>query len=192
MGLFDFLRRNSNAQAKELPQTNETKEEKELPEIPKNLFIEDNEPVEVKQEVAGRTDVNGIEAIYAFLQKDYEEKGYNDAIVNPDDSHLKDNIKVIRYDLEMVVERVLNYYDNLILDIESNINARAKAGLFDLVEQLKGKKEMVIKHINKVKELKEEANDEESITNRAILSYKNGFMKGLSALTHTNLLNKNL
>ncbi len=192
MGLFDFLRRNSNAQAKELPLTNETKEEKELPEIPKNLFVEDNEPVEVKQEVAGRTDVNGIEAIYAFLQKDYEEKGYNDAIVNPDDSHLKDNIKVIRYDLEMVVERVLNYYDNLILDIESNINARAKAGLFDLVEQLKGKKEMVIKHINKVKELKEEANDEESITNRAILSYKNGFMKGLSALTHTNLLNKNL
>ena len=37
----------------------------------------------------------GLDAIYVFLQYDYESRGYNDALTNPDDSYKSDNIKLI-------------------------------------------------------------------------------------------------
>ena len=84
------------------------------------------------------------------MQADYETKGYNDAITSPDDSYRQDNIKLIKHDLNILIQKVNTHYQDLIKELEFHISSRIRAGLVDLVEELKSKKEMVQEHMDKV------------------------------------------
>ncbi len=137
-------------------------------------------------------DVKGIGAIYDFLQADYESKGYNDALTSPDDKYKAENIKLIKMDLQILIMKVDTYYKDLIRDLDFHIGSRSRAGMIDLVEELKTRKEMVIEHMGKVEELKRETETDNGMTQRMILSYQRGFMRGLSAITQSNVLNKKL
>lgn len=184
MGLFDFFKKNKNSengngQSSELP-----------PEIPKDLFVEDSEPNENENGISGRPILKGIELIYEFLQADYENKGYSDSLINPDDSYKSENIKLIKFDLEILIQKVSTYYEDLVREIDFHMDSRGRAGLIDLVEELRTKKEMVLEHMEKVGVLKNEAENNNGITQRIVLSYQRGFMRGLSALTQSKVLNK--
>ena len=52
----------------------------------------------------------GLDAIYNFLQNDYESKGYNDALTNPDESYKTDNIKMFNHDLFILIDKSATYY----------------------------------------------------------------------------------
>src|SRR5512133_2330530 len=119
----------------------------------------------------------GLDAIYAFLQSDYESKGYNDALTNPDESYKNDNIRLIRQDLMILIDRSVNHYETLIKETEYHISTRSRAGLLDLVDELKMKKELLQNHIEKVNQLKSEAALETGATQRIVLSYQRGFMR---------------
>jgi hypothetical protein len=77
-------------------------------------------------------------------------------------------------------------------ELDFHISSRSRAGLIDLVEELKTRKEMVLEHVAKVQEIKKEMEDTNSMTQRIILSYQRGFMRGLSAITQSNVLNKKI
>jgi len=182
MGLFDFLKQNH---PKAVP-VNENQQQ----ESQKEISSEDRhsrEQTPVDQSNAGD---NGIGAIYAFLQADYESKGYNDALTSPDDKYKAENIKLIKMDLQILIMKVDTYYKDLIRDLDFHIGSRGRAGLIDMVEELKTRKEMVIEHMEKVEELKKETETDNGMTQRMILSYQRGFMRGLSAITQSNVLNK--
>jgi hypothetical protein len=51
---------------------------------------------------------------------------------------------------------------------------------------------MVSDHLGKIKSMKEEALSGNGAVTRITLSYQRGFMRGLSALTQSNVLNKKL
>jgi hypothetical protein len=61
-----------------------------------------------------------------------------------------------------------------------------------LVEELKVRKEDVLEHVQKVRTLELELKGETGLCERAFLSYKRGFMKGMAAITQANLLSKTL
>ena len=106
MGLFSFFRKDK--------QSNPTAIQSDAPnlhaqpEIPKELFIEDGDPNTNQPENWINQSSKGIEAIYAFLQTDYESKGYSDALMNPDDSYRNDNIKLINLDLQILIQKAKN------------------------------------------------------------------------------------
>jgi hypothetical protein len=58
-----------------------------LPVISKAMFIEDQDPLEKMEIAPVKKETKGIEEIYFFLQQDYETRGYNDALTNPDQSY---------------------------------------------------------------------------------------------------------
>lgn len=131
---------------------------------------------------------NGIEVVYAFLQADYETKGYNDALINADNSNKSDGIKLIKLDLQLLLRRVINYYDKKIRDYEVQISSRSRAGLMDLVEELRSEKDKAEKDMEEVKIIYAEIDSGTGLVERIILSYQKGFMRGLSAITQSRMI----
>lgn len=134
----------------------------------------------------------GLDAVYSFLQSDYESKGYNDALTNPDESYKADNIRLFHHDLIILLDRTQVYYDGLLKELDFHISSRSRAGLIDLVEELRIRKETVTDHISKLKTIKEDAVAGAGATQRIALSYQRGFMRGLSAISQSKLFNRNL
>lgn len=132
----------------------------------------------------------GIHRIYHFLQADFEHKGYQDALISPDESYRNDNIRLIKYDLEILIHQVNTYHESLMKDMEFHIHSRERAGLIDLVDELKIKQTDLLAHMDKVQELASSLKLEVGLCERAILAYKRGFMKGMASITQAYLLNK--
>jgi hypothetical protein len=183
MGLFSFLKKDQN---KREEQVNQEGLQASLPIADDNIMEEKNKPNDPQQ----RNSVVGLETIYKFLQSDFESKGYDDALINPDDSYKTDNFLLIKYDLQILLHQVSTYHDDLLRELDFHIQSRSRAGLVDLVEELKNRKEMVNEHIGKVLQIRTELENESGMTQRILLSYQRGFMKGLSAITQSNVLNK--
>jgi hypothetical protein len=141
-------------------------------------------------EVLNSDHESGIEAIYNFLQGDFESKGYNDALANPDDSYKSENIKLFKQDLDILIQKVTTKYEDTIREVDFHITSRERAGLIDTVEKLKSKKLTVSNHMSKINDIQKDAELNQGMCLRMILSYQRGFMRGLAALTHTKFFNK--
>jgi hypothetical protein len=131
----------------------------------------------------------GLDSVYAFFLNDYESRGYNDALTNPDESYKSDNIKLLNHDLFILIERTSSYYEDLAKELEFHISTRSRAGLIDLVEELKIRMQIVNDHREKLKEIKKEALTGTGAIQRLGLSYQRGFMRGLSSISQAKLLN---
>jgi hypothetical protein len=131
----------------------------------------------------------GLDAVYAFLLSDYESRGYNDALANPDESYKSDNIKLLNHELFILIERTSTYYEDLARETEFHINTRSRAGLIDLVEELKIRMQIINDHRSKLAEIKKEALGGTGTIERIGLSYQRGFMRGLSSISQAKVLN---
>lgn len=177
MGLFDFLKKKNNQEQSLIDKPIEVNGETMQPGI-----------VEDSKLLMGA----GIDTIYAFLQFDYESRGYNDALTSPDDSYRNDNINLLKQDLFILIDKSLTFYEGMLKEVDFHIGSRTRAGLIDLVEELKIRRDMVTDHLEKIRNMKIEAHNGDGIVQRITLSYQRGFMRGLSAITHSNVLNKKL
>ena len=188
MGLLNFFKKNQKP-----PNTNDTKNEL-LPvnENSDDIFLKDKELTGYTGYYSSNGEAKGIELIYAFLQDNYERKGFNDALINPDESNKTDNLKLIQFDLEILIQKVDTYYKDSIREIDFHVGSRTRAGLIDLVEELKTRKEIVLEHMDKVAEIKKEMETNKGMTQRIALSYQRGFMRGLSAVTQSKIMNKKM
>lgn len=180
MGLFNiFQRDNKQSQA-----PNNTV----LPEIPEETFIEKNTPQKVS---AGEKALVGLALLYEFLDKNYESKGYDDALVNPDTSHLEQNVLALKNDLERCIRRVKTYYEDAVREINFHISSRTRSGMIDTVEELSMKKQTAESHIEQVVKIEGEAKNNEGVGHGIVISYTRGFKNGLAAISHHTILKKN-
>jgi hypothetical protein len=132
----------------------------------------------------------GLDSVYAFFQKDYESKGFNDALANPDESYKNDNIRLLNHDLLILIDRTSTYYEDLAKEVQFHINSRSRAGLIDLVEELKIRMQIINDHREKLKIIKEEATGGAGAVERIALSYQRGFMRGLFSISQAKVFNK--
>lgn len=177
MGLFSTNRKKE--------QVNSSLPSSDIPMLERSMAPQPiNEPTPTPE-----TPLLGIDAIYAFLQADYETRGYNDALTNPDESYKNDNIKLFQYDLQILIQRSFMYYDDKVKEIDFHIGSRTRAGLIDLVEELKIKRELVLEHTSKVKQLQHDTESNTGMSERIKLSYQRGFMRGLAAISQTKVMN---
>jgi hypothetical protein len=131
----------------------------------------------------------GLDSVYAFFQKDYESKGYNDGLVNPDESYKNDNIRLLNHDLFILIDRTSTYYEDLAKEVQFHISSRSRAGLIDLVEELKIRMQIINDHREKLKAIREEATSGAGAVERIALSYQRGFMRGLSSISQAKVFN---
>lgn len=186
MGLFSIFNRKQ-------PHTNGTAfnglSTAEAPDIPENIFIEKEKPAspaEPKNTLEG----GGINVLFQFLEKDYEAKGYNDALMNPDTMHLEQNLNALKNDLERVIRRVKTFYEDFIREINYHITSRSRSGMIDTVEELTIKKEIADSHIQQVLEIESQEKNNEGLGQGIIISYTKGFKNGLAAISHHNILKR--
>ena len=139
----------------------------------------------------GSTLQNGINLLFQYLDKNYEKKGYDDALINPDNIHLEQNIAALRNDLERTIRRVKTFYEDFIREIDFHISSRTRSGMIDTVEELKVKKETAENHIRQVLEIEQEAKNNKGLGEGIIISYMRGFRNGLAAITHHSIMNRN-
>lgn len=187
MGLFNFFnRQNRNGHS------HITDLEAPVPDIPEGTFIEKEQPGKT---TAGEQSENrahsGIHMLYEFLDKNYESKGYNDALINPDITHLDQNITALKNDLERAIRKVKTFYEDFIRKINFHISSRARSGMVDTVEELTVKKEIAESHIKQVLEIEEQAKQNEGVGYGIVISYVRGFKNGLAAISGHTILNKN-
>ncbi|MGF6849959.1 hypothetical protein QFZ51_005194 [Chitinophaga sp. W3I9] len=166
--------------------------ENAIPDIPETTFIEKDAPGDQPDGKAATPLNGGLHLLYDFLDKNYESKGYNDALINPDITHLDQNVIALKNDLERSIRKVKTFYDDFIRQINFHISSRSRSGMIDTVEELTVKKEIAESHIRQVKEIEEQAKLNEGVGHGIIISYTRGFRNGLAAISSHMILNKNL
>ena len=184
MGLFSFLnRKNGNNDAASAHKQ----------DIPDNAFIEkDTNTNGVATDNNGSASPDhGIRLLFQFLEQNYERKGYDDALVNPDATNMEHNIAGLKNDLERTLTKVRLFYTDFVRDIDVHLSTRRRSGMVDIVEELSAKKETAESHIKKVTEIEEQAMNNSGVGHGIILSYTKGFRNGLAAISHHSILRKN-
>jgi hypothetical protein len=199
MGLFNFLNKNGQIQVEPTKDFNSNNYESK--DITEDLFIEKSPPTQENQNKEARVEKNheqtsvinpenGISVLYRFLEKNFEAKGYDDALINPDTHHLDQNIITLKYDLERNIKKVKTFYEDFINQINFHINSRARSGMIDTVEELEMKKSIAENHITKVLEIEEDARNNRGDCQGIVMSYTRGFRNGLAAISHHSILNQ--
>ncbi len=134
---------------------------------------------------------DNIHALFNFLSKDYQQQGFDDALVNPDTSYMNQNLEAIQGDLQMVVRRVKVYYADAIQQLEFLMESRSRMGMIDIVDELKMKLDKAKSHQEQVLIMEKEAQEGLGATQRVIISYKRGFTNGLAAIAYQQMNNIN-
>ena len=174
MSLFSFFSKKSDNNEVSEGQIGPTEEQ----------FVDNSEPN--KEEVFEK--VYNLDEIYDYASVDFEQRGYQDAITNPDTSYKEENIDLLLMDLEIRIQRAELHYSNLLLDLNFHINSRKDAGLIDTVKQLESQKGKIGDSQSQVAKIKEEFSENAGLNKRITFSYKRGFNRGLASMS-TNLLN---
>lgn len=186
MGLFSFFhrqQRNDQAAAQDTASL--------TGDVPEEIFIEKEQPDTTQsEEKRNGAPINSIHLLYEFLDKNYESKGYNDALINPDNTHLEQNIIALKNDLERSIRKVKTYYEDFIRQINFHIASRSRSGMVDTVEELSVKKEIAESHIKQVIDIEEQAKNDLGVGHGIIISYTRGFRNGLAAISGHSILNK--
>jgi hypothetical protein len=180
MNLFNIFRKRRQSESPD-------PSEQENP-VPRDLFVDESDPVQVSGPgTVGAT--NGIEGVYAYLQEDYESRGYSDAMTNPDASYKSDNLRLLKQDLLIHIQRASTYYESILKELDFHINSRSRAGLVDLVEEMEMRKELVLNHLKKIDLIRHDVENQNGMTERISLSYQRGFARGLAAISQASVLN---
>lgn len=183
MGFFSTLFGNSDK--KSTPSVNQIEAEP-LKEIKENDFIDNSDP-NADDSINTKTIIYGssmpIDLIYQFLKEDYETKGYEDALCNPDNSYKEMNKTIIRNNLEVRFKQVKLKYMDDVREIDFHIQSRAQAGLVDVVELLKARKQTLTEHQQQLEEMERDLRNGSGYMIGMLLSYERGFLRGLAALS---------
>lgn len=131
-----------------------------------------------------------IDVIFNYIHKDFEEEGFQDALVNYDINYRDTKVKIIRNNLEMLFKRIILRYKNDIRDINVNIDNARKAYALAAANQLQARRETFEEHLVEISEMQQlfEADDPKMTT--MIESYRRGFQKGITAVSINYIENK--
>ncbi len=186
MGLFNFFKKSNSANNS----VSEQPEQEKIPEIRKEDFIDETPPNKNNDSVIIRYGTGmPIDLIYGYLREDYETKGYDDALSNPDTSYKEMNKAIIKSDLRIKFNQVRLKYEDDLRNVEFHIASRSQAGLVDLVNQLNAEKERLQHHMDELNRMEDDFNNEKPYMVGMLLSYERGFMKGLAALSLQEIKN---
>ena len=131
-----------------------------------------------------------IDVIFNFIHKNFEEEGFQDALVNSDITYRDTKVKIIRYDLEMLFTRITLRYKTDIRMVESKMNNAREAFALDAVAKLDSLKHTYEEHLAEIEDMKELLDADDPKMTTMIESYRRGFMKGVTAATLNFIENK--
>lgn len=180
MSIFSFLNKkkeSSNAAITMLPVINESEHEDSVNSQSNEAKDSDSKTLTVSYATGWPIDI-----IYGYLHKNYEEKGFNDAMVKSDLTFRDMNMSIIRNKILMVFREINLNYDVMRRDFETRISTCNDAGLLTTISEIE--KQMAIVDAHKA-ELEKLENDFRNNANEASVpmqSYDCGFLRGIATI----------
>ena len=131
-----------------------------------------------------------IDVIFNFIHKNFEEEGFQDALVNSDITYRDTKVKIIRYNLEMLFTRITLRYKSDIRMVDSKMDNAREAFALGAVAKLDSLKHTYEEHLTEIENMKELLDADDPKMTTMIESYRRGFMKGVTAATLNFIENK--
>jgi hypothetical protein len=159
---------------------------------------ENESPVEAPKEEDGKKNLititwgtgMPIDVIFNFIHKNFEEEGFQDALVNSDIAYRDIKEKIICNDLAMLFKRIVLRYKNDIREVEIKIDNARKAYALTAAARLESLKQTYEEHLSEIKEMQDKFAAEDPKMMTMIESYRRGFLKGITASTIEFIENK--
>ena len=170
-----------------------------IPELTENVQGEGNEettsPEEEKKDEKHLITITWgtgmpIDVIFNFIHKNFEEEGFQDALVNSDITYRDAKETIIRNDLGMLFKRIILCYKKNIREVDVKMDNARKALATSSASSLLALRETYDEHLLEIKEMQKqlEADDPKMMT--MIETYRRGFLKGIAANTVNFIANK--
>ena len=183
MNLFKFLKN----QKEEGGQTS-------VPVLPAQTFSESNREEIEERELSDRAVSNNtalsvsyatgwpIDLIYGNLHKNYEDRGYADAMLNSNLSFRDMNMSIIRNKILMIFREVNLKYNGMQQDLETRIQTCNAAGLLTTVAELEKQMSVILAHKTELTNLETDFRNNANEASVPLMSYECGFLRGVSAI----------
>lgn len=127
-----------------------------------------------------------IDVIYGYLHKNYEEKGFNDALVKSDLTFRDMNMGIIRNKILMVFREINLNYDVMKRDIEKRMGDCNAAGLLTTLSDLDTQMAIITTHKEELKQLENDFRNNANEASVPLQSYECGFLRGIATIAMAN------
>ena len=123
-----------------------------------------------------------IDVIYGYLHKNYEEKGFNDAMVKGDLAFRDLNMAIIRNKILMVFREINLNYDVMRRDLETRIETCTTAGLLTTLAELEKQIAIINAHKAELAQLEQDFRNNANEASVPLQSYDCGFLRGIATI----------
>lgn len=123
-----------------------------------------------------------IDVIYGYLHKNYEEKGFNDAMVKSDLTFKEINMNIIRNKILMVFREINLNYDVMRKDLETKIETCTTAGLLTTLSELDKQIAIINAHKAELAQLEQDFRNNANEASVPLQSYDCGFLRGIATI----------
>ena len=190
MGIFSFFSKkheNNSAVLTTLPVADQLTSEEEVVTNPQlaNGGTEEKKPLTVSYATGWPIDV-----IYGYLHKNYEEKGFEDAMLRNDLAFRDMNMGIIRNKILMVFREINLNYDVMRSDLESRIDTCRAAGLLTTVSDIEKSMTIIKTHKEELRQLEDDFKNNANEASIPLKSYDCGFLRGIATIALSNSGNK--
>ena len=131
-----------------------------------------------------------IDVIFNFIHKNFEEEGFQDALVNCDNAYRDAKERIIRNDLEMLFKRIILKYKSDIRVVNVKIENAQKALALAASADMEALRATYEEHLNEIQEMQSQLKADDPKMTTMIESYRRGFLKGIAASTVNFINNK--
>lgn len=123
-----------------------------------------------------------IDIVYGYLHKNYEQKGFEDAMLKSDLTFRNMNKNIIKNKILMVFREINLNYDVMRQDLQERINSCSAAGLLTTVSQLEKKISLIDSHKEELRCLEENFRNNTNEASIPLQSYECGFLRGVATI----------
>lgn len=127
-----------------------------------------------------------IDVIYGYLHKNYEEKGFDDAMIKSDLAFRDINMDIIRNKILMVFREVNLNYDVMQRDLESRMETCSAAGLLTTLVELEKQASIITAHKAELERLENDFRNNSNEASVPLQSYECGFLRGVATIALSN------
>lgn len=183
MGIFNIFNRRSDNGAKlsvSLPviEPTEAKEEIKSVETPVVAPTNKEKPMTISYATGWPIDV-----VYGYLHKNYEDKGFQDAMLKSDLAFKDINMRLITNKILMVFREINLNYDVMKQDLQVRIDNCNAAGLLTTVAQLEKNMQLIDVHKKELADLEADFRNNANEASIPLQSYECGFLRGIATVS---------
>ena len=124
-----------------------------------------------------------IDVVYGYLHKNYEDKGFQDAMLKSDLAFKDINMRLIRNKILMVFREINLNYDVMKQDLQVRIDNCNAAGLLTTVAQLEKNMQLIDVHKKELADLEADFRNNANEASIPLQSYECGFLRGIATVS---------